>query len=75
MEWTIGAKMHLKVSGHLNTIVKSKNTSEERKEKAMICLRHHIHDELKDEYITKDNSSNLWQSLKDRFDQTYPNKA
>ncbi|XP_023635716.1 uncharacterized protein LOC111829907 [Capsella rubella] len=60
--------MHLKANGLLKTISKSETTSDEQKAKAMIFLRHHIHDGLKDEYIMQEDPADLWQSLKERFD-------
>ncbi|XP_013614905.1 PREDICTED: uncharacterized protein LOC106321133 [Brassica oleracea var. oleracea] len=60
--------MHLRGNGLLETIDSSKTVSDEKKAKAMIFLRHHIHDGLKDEYITKDDPCDLLKSLKERFD-------
>ena len=34
----------------------------------MVFLRHHIDDGLKDEFITKEDNQDLWQSLKERVD-------
>ncbi|XP_056866175.1 uncharacterized protein LOC130512334 [Raphanus sativus] len=68
MTWAVGARMHLRGSGLLETIDNTKTVSDEKKAKAMIFLRHHIHDGLKDEYITKEDPGDLWQSLKERFD-------
>ena len=64
----MGAKKHLRRNGLLETIDSSKTVSDEKKAKAMIFLRHHIHDGLKDEYITKEDPCDLWKSLKERFD-------
>ncbi|XP_048605155.1 uncharacterized protein LOC106389329 [Brassica napus] len=60
--------MHLRGNRLLETIDSSKTVSDEKKAKAMIFLRHHIHDGLKDEYITKEDPCDLWKSLKERFD-------
>ncbi|XP_024011242.1 uncharacterized protein LOC112086515 [Eutrema salsugineum] len=68
MSWAVGAKIHLRGNGVLDTIDKSETTSDEKKAKAMIFLLHHIDNSLKEEYITKKNPADLWQSLKDRFD-------
>ena len=68
MTWAAGAKMHLRGNKLLEIIDSSKTVSDEKKEKAMIFLRHHIHDGLKDEYITKEDPCDLWKSLKERFD-------
>ncbi|XP_024013304.1 uncharacterized protein LOC112087592 [Eutrema salsugineum] len=68
MSWAVGAKMHLRGNGLLDTIDKSEMTSDEKKAKAMIFLLHHIDNSLKEEYITKEDPADLWQSLKDKFD-------
>ncbi|XP_013651300.2 uncharacterized protein LOC106355995 [Brassica napus] len=60
--------MHLRGNRLLETIDSSKTVSDEKKAKTMIFLRHHIHDGLKDEYITKEDPCDLWKSLKERFD-------
>ena len=59
MTWAVGAKMHLRGNGLLETIESSKTVSDEKKAKAMIFLRHHIHDGLNDEYITKEDPCDL----------------
>ncbi|KAG7578737.1 Ribonuclease H-like superfamily [Arabidopsis thaliana x Arabidopsis arenosa] len=68
MRWAVAAKRHLKGKRLLDTIDKSKSSPEEDKANAMIFLTHHIHDGLKDEYITKEDPADLWQALGDRFD-------
>ncbi|XP_024009279.1 uncharacterized protein LOC112084385 [Eutrema salsugineum] len=60
--------MHLRGNGLLDTIDKSETTSDEKKAKAIIFLLHYINNSLKEEYITKEDPADLWQSLKDRFD-------
>jgi hypothetical protein len=39
------------------------------KAKVFHFLRHHLHPDLKSEYMTERNKLVLWQSLKDRFSQ------
>ncbi|XP_024006458.1 uncharacterized protein LOC112082971 [Eutrema salsugineum] len=68
MSWAVGAKIHLRGNGLLDTIDKLETTSDEKKAKAMIFLLHHIDNSLKEEYITKEDPADLLQSLKDRFD-------
>jgi len=68
MTWASDVKMHLRSNGLLSTIDVSETTSDESKAKAMVFLRHHLHDNLKNEYITRKDHVDLWQSLKDRFD-------
>ncbi|XP_024010230.1 uncharacterized protein LOC112085262 [Eutrema salsugineum] len=68
MSWAVGANMHLRGNGLLDTIDKSETTLDEKKAKAIIFLLHHIDNSLKEEYITEEDPADLWQSLKDRFD-------
>ena len=42
--------------------------SSEEKALALIFLRHHIYDDLKNEYLTVEDPTGLWKSLKDRCD-------
>ncbi|XP_012855803.1 PREDICTED: uncharacterized protein LOC105975174 [Erythranthe guttata] len=35
---------------------------------AMIFIRHHLYEDLKDEYIQLERPSEIWQKLKERFD-------
>jgi len=64
----INVKMYLRSNELLKTIDASETISYESKVKAMVFLRHHLHDNLKNEYITREDNVDLWQSLKDRFD-------
>jgi len=66
--WALDAKMYLKVNGLLKTLDLCETTLEEEKPKAMMCLRHQLHDSFKDEYITRENPADLLVSLNDRFD-------
>ncbi|KAK4391511.1 hypothetical protein Sango_1928900 [Sesamum angolense] len=42
--------------------------SEQNCAKAMILLRHHLHESLRSQYLTVESPFQLWKSLKDRFD-------
>jgi len=68
MIWASDVKMHLRSNELLKTIDVSETISDESKAKAMIFLHHHLHDHLKNEYITREDNVDLRQSLKDRFD-------
>jgi hypothetical protein len=56
-----------------HTIVQPEAGNDERtkpnKAKALHYLWHHIHPDLKCEYMTEKDPFVLWQSLKDRFSQ------
>ncbi|KAL9672771.1 hypothetical protein QQ045_029023 [Rhodiola kirilowii] len=51
-----------------DAIKEGNNPSEQNKAKAMIFLRHHLHEGLKYEYLTIKDPSILWKKLKERYD-------
>ncbi|GJX46052.1 transposable element [Tanacetum coccineum] len=66
--WTLDAEIHL-TAKELGETIKPENTvSAQARAKAMIFLRHHLHEDLKKEYLTVKDPLILWQSLKERFD-------
>lgn len=66
--WKLDAEIHLDAKGLGNTIKNGNEASIQDKAKAMIFLRHHLHESLKAEYLTVKNPQELWINLKDRFD-------
>ena len=50
-----------------DTIVEDNNESVQNKAKAIMIIRHHIQEELKNEYLTIKNLLELWTNLKDRY--------
>ncbi|KAL0325285.1 UNVERIFIED_CONTAM: hypothetical protein Sradi_5097800 [Sesamum radiatum] len=50
------------------TVKEYTTASEQDCAKAMILLRHHLHESLKSQYLTVKSPFQLWKSLKDRFD-------
>ncbi|XP_050217287.1 uncharacterized protein LOC126668114 [Mercurialis annua] len=68
LSWILDAKIHLQASGHEDTIKEGNNASTQDRAKAMIFLRHHLDEGLKNEYLSEDNPLVLWNSLKERFD-------
>ncbi|XP_074374067.1 uncharacterized protein LOC141714447 [Apium graveolens] len=68
LSWVVDAELHLSAN-RLKDIIESGNTPiVEQNAKALIFLRHHIHKNLKSEYLTVKNQPTLWTNLKDRFD-------
>ena len=68
LPWTLDAEIHL-TANNLGETIKDKNTaSPQEKAKAMIFLRHHLHDDLKTEYLTVKDLLELWKNLKERYD-------
>jgi hypothetical protein len=43
--------------------------SEQYKYNALYIIRHHIHPDLKSEYVMEMEPSNLWAALKTRYEQ------
>ena len=68
LSWVLDAELHLASSKLGETIKKNTNSSEQDYAKAMILLRHHLHESLKSQYLTVKSPFQLWKSLKDRFD-------
>ncbi|KAD4982650.1 hypothetical protein E3N88_19321 [Mikania micrantha] len=52
LPWTLDAQIHLTAKNLGEIIVDSNETSLQDKAKAMIFLRHHLHEDLKREYLT-----------------------
>ncbi|KAL0424036.1 UNVERIFIED_CONTAM: hypothetical protein Sradi_0938400 [Sesamum radiatum] len=68
LSWVLDAELHL-ASNKLGETVKENTTASEQDcAKAMILLRHHLHESLKSQYLTVKSPFQLWKSLKNRFD-------
>ena len=68
LSWVLDAEIHLDAMNLGETIKEGNTTSSQEKAKAMIFLRHHLHEGLKIEYLTIKDPYELWQSLKERYD-------
>ncbi|GKA60776.1 hypothetical protein Tco_0760183 [Tanacetum coccineum] len=55
-------------NGHGDTIQAGKETTVEQKAKEMIFLRHHLHENLKIEYLTVKDPLVIWNHLKDIYE-------
>jgi len=65
MTWTSDVRTHQRSIGLFNTKDASEMTSYNSKAaKVMVFLHYHLHDSLKNEYITREEHVDLWQSLK-----------
>src|SRR5689334_11472523 len=73
LTWATDVEIKLDGMSLDHTIVQPKAGNDERtkldKAKALHFLRHHLHPDLKSEYMTERDPLVLWQSLKDRFSQ------
>ena len=54
--------------GLRDTIKENKNTSIQDRAKALIFIRHHLDESLKNEYLTVKEPAVLWKNLKERYD-------
>ena len=50
-----------------DTIKENNNASTQDRAKAMIFLRHHLHEQLKSEYLMVKEPYVLWECLNERF--------
>ncbi|CAA0822265.1 Unknown protein, partial [Striga hermonthica] len=62
------AEIHLAARGLGKTIISPNDSSIQDRTKAMIFLRHHLNDGLKNEYLTVKDPADLWKALKERYD-------
>ena len=59
----------LEMNYYLGETIKEENEeSQQDYAKALIFLRHHFYENLKNEYLTTKDPFTLWNNLKDRFD-------
>ena len=68
LSWILDAEIHLDASNLGETIKETNSASLQDCAKALIFLRHHLDESLKNEYLTVKDPLVLWQSLKDRYD-------
>jgi hypothetical protein len=68
LAWALDAEIHLNAKGHGDTIKEGNRSSDQEKAKAMIFLRHHLHEDLKNEYLTVKDPQVLWKNLKERYE-------
>ncbi|GJT07375.1 S-type anion channel SLAH1 isoform X1 [Tanacetum coccineum] len=68
LSWRLEAETYLDAHGLGDTIQAGKVTTSMQKAKALMFIRHHLHVDLKIEYITVKDPLVLWNKLKDRFD-------
>lgn len=68
LSWVLDAEIHLDAKGLGDTIKEGNKATPQDKAKAMIFLRHHLHEGLKTEYLTVKDPQILWKNLKERYD-------
>ena len=63
LSWVLDAEIHLNANGLGETIKDGNQESFQNRAKAMIFLRHHLHEDLKIEYLTEKDPLELWKNL------------
>ena len=69
LPWVLDMKIHLDAMGLGDTIVEGNSASAHDRANAIVIIRHHIQEELKNEYLTVKDPLVLWTNLKERYDQ------
>ena len=68
LSWTLDAEIHLVAKNLEDTIKVNNQASLQDRAKSMIFIRHHLHEELKSEYLTMKDPLVLWNDLKERYE-------
>ena len=68
LSWILDTEIHLEANALGETIKDGNNASNQDKEKAMVILRHYLHEGLRDEYLTIKDPLVLWNNLKEMYD-------
>ena len=72
LTWAMDVKIMLTAKSYINTIEESNPQapiSDEAKYTTFYFLRHHLHPDLKNEYMMEENPIALWVPLKECYDQ------
>ena len=75
--WAMDAKISLSSRGIAGALIPPEDPpqdgvvqlTDQQKYTALYIIRHHIHPDLKSEYLMEESPSNMWQSLKTRYEQ------
>ena len=68
LSWILDAEIHLEAMNLGDTIKDGNQASPQNRAKVMIFIRHHLHEELKTEYLTVKDPLILWNNLKERYE-------
>ena len=68
LSWIFDVEIHLTSMNLGETIKEGNGNSQHDCAKALIFLRHNLHGDLKNEYLTIKDPFTLWNDLKYRFD-------
>ncbi|XP_074318102.1 uncharacterized protein LOC141654890 [Silene latifolia] len=68
LQWRVDARANLKAKGLEHTILVDGNSTSQEQAKAIVFLRHHLHENLKIEYLFVEDPKELWDNLCQRFE-------
>ncbi|CAM8883104.1 unnamed protein product [Rhodiola kirilowii] len=68
MSWTMNIEIHLQSMSLIETIKEGNKPLEIDMAKSLIFIRRHLHEDLKNEYLTVKKLCELWKNLKERYD-------
>ena len=68
MLWILDAEIHLDAMNLRNTIKERNQASLQDRAKSLIFLRHHLYENLKNEYLIVKDPLTLWNKLKRKYD-------
>ncbi|XP_074283933.1 uncharacterized protein LOC141608483 [Silene latifolia] len=63
LQWRVDARANLKAKGLEHTILVDENSTSQEQAKAIVFLRHHLHENLKIEYLFVEDPKELWDNL------------
>ena len=66
--WTLDAEIYLDAMNLEATIKEENQASLQDRTKELIFLQHHLHEDLKSEYLTVKDPLAIWNELKRRYD-------
>ncbi|KAL4632821.1 hypothetical protein ACB092_04G078600 [Castanea dentata] len=68
LSWILDVEIHLEAMAFAEAIKDDNEESPQNPAKAMIFIRHNLHEELKTEYLTEKDPLSLWKKLKERYE-------
>ena len=68
LSWILDVEIHLEAMAFAETIKDDNEKSPQNRAKAMIFIRHHLHEELKIEYLMEKDPLSLWKKPKEGYE-------
>ncbi|XP_056850835.1 uncharacterized protein LOC108824858 [Raphanus sativus] len=68
LQYALDNEIILKSKGLGESITEDNNVSKKDRYRAILIIRHHLTESLKDQYLTIENPLDLWTELKARYD-------